>query len=82
MCYTKTTLNQSEVNKVQSLQQELFALQDIKYREFNSKLIPTVDPNLIIGVRSPDLKKLAKAFSKADEVLRKMHYLMKMKVKT
>lgn len=38
----------------------LFALQDIDYREFDRKLIPTVDPSTIIGVRTPDLRKLSK----------------------
>ena len=35
-------------------------MQDIKYRDFNSKLIPTVNKNTLIGVRTPDLRKLAK----------------------
>lgn len=35
-------------------------LQDKKYAEFQSKLIPTIDENTIIGVRTAELKKLAK----------------------
>ena len=42
----------------------LFALQDIKYKEFDQKLIPTVDPSTVIGVRKPDLRKLAKELFK------------------
>ena len=42
------------------LQRQLFALQDLKYREFHAKLIPTVDKETIIGVRVPVLRKLAK----------------------
>ena len=42
----------------------LFALQDIKYKEFDQKLIPTVDPSTVIGVRKPDLRKLAKVLFK------------------
>ena len=42
---------------------ELFRLQDIKYRDFQSKLIPTVDPKSVIGVRTPALRKLAKQLS-------------------
>lgn len=38
----------------------LFALQDPAYRDFHAKLIPTVDPATIIGVRTPALRKLAK----------------------
>lgn len=38
----------------------LFELQDLKYRDFHSKLMPTVEKSRIIGVRTPDLRKLAK----------------------
>lgn len=44
--------------------QELLALQDTDYKAFNAKLIPTIDPDTVIGVRVPALRKLAKAFSK------------------
>lgn len=52
----------NEVEK--SVQARLFALQDLKYRDFNRKLIPTVPPETIIGVRTPELRKFAKAFAK------------------
>ena len=39
---------------------ELQSLQDLKYRDFQAKLIPTIDKSTIIGVRMPDLRKLAK----------------------
>ncbi len=39
---------------------ELFALRDEKYGEFQSKLIPTADPGIFIGVRTPELRKYAK----------------------
>lgn len=38
---------------------KLFSLQDLAYRDFQSKLMPTVDYERIIGVRTPDLRKLA-----------------------
>ena len=38
----------------------LFNNQDIKYRDFNSKLIPNIDKDKIIGVRMPILRKIAK----------------------
>lgn len=41
---------------------ELQSLQDLKYRDFQSNLIPTIDQSTIIGVRMPDLRKLAKKF--------------------
>lgn len=45
----------------------LFELRDLKYREFHSKLMPTVDPELIIGVRTPKLRNFAKEFGKMPE---------------
>ena len=50
--------------------QKLFELQDEKYRNFQSKLIPTINPESIIGVKTPELKTLAKDISKGDEILR------------
>ena len=43
------------------LQQKLFTLQDAAYRELTQKTIPNVDPESIIGVRTPELRKLAKS---------------------
>lgn len=42
------------------MKDRLFALQDLGYRNFNTKLLPTVDPDMIIGVRMPQLRALAK----------------------
>ena len=44
------------------IQAELWALQDKTYRDFQSKLMPTVAPERIIGVRTPDLRRLAREF--------------------
>ena len=46
------------------IRKELFALKDEKYREFHSGLVHTVDPEKIIGVRVPVLRKLAKELRK------------------
>ncbi|MBR4159448.1 MAG: DNA alkylation repair protein [Spirochaetia bacterium] len=46
----------------------LYALQDTKYRDFQGKLLPTVDPGTIIGVRTPDLRRLAKELAKEDDI--------------
>ena len=46
------------------IREELFSLQDKKYREFQAKLIPTVDPETVIGVRTPQMRKLAKRLYK------------------
>ncbi len=43
---------------------ELFKLQDKTYAVFNSKLIPTVDSDRVIGVRTPELKNFAKTLAK------------------
>ncbi len=42
------------------IQERLFELKDEKYRDFNASLIPTVDKSIVIGVRVPALRKLAK----------------------
>lgn len=46
------------------LQQRLFELQDLKYRDFHSRLMPGVDKDKIIGIRTPVLKKFAKEYMK------------------
>ncbi len=38
----------------------LFEMQDLKYREFHSRLMPTVPKDTVIGVRVPALRKFAK----------------------
>lgn len=50
------------------LQKDLFELMDENYKQFHSKLMPTIDPDLIIGVRTPILRKFAIQFSKTDKV--------------
>lgn len=42
------------------VQQILFENKDEKYAEFQRKLIPVIDPNTVIGVRTPLLKAIAK----------------------
>ena len=51
-----------------AIQDKLYALQDTKYRDFQGKLIPTVDPKAIIGVRTPDLRTLAKELAKQEDI--------------
>ena len=58
-------MNGSEI-KV-DIQQELFALQDLSYRDFHAKLMPTVDKARVIGVRTPKLRAFAKEFGKTEE---------------
>ena len=49
------------------LQKELFSMQDLKYRDFNASLIPTVPREKIIGIRTPELRRFAKNFAKSEE---------------
>lgn len=51
-----------------NIQQQLFALQDSSYQEFHSKLMPTVSPDTVIGVRIPALRKLARRLAKEQDI--------------
>ena len=42
------------------IREKLFSLQDEKYKQFQCKLMPTVNPEKVIGVRTPELRKLSK----------------------
>lgn len=53
---------------MQEITAKLFELQDLEYREFHSNLVPTKDPDAIIGVRVPNLRKLAKELIKEMDV--------------
>lgn len=48
-------------------QELLFQLQDKSYRDFQSKLIPTIPVETIIGVRIPAIRKFAKEYGKDPE---------------
>ena len=52
----------------EEIRQSLFELQDIKYRDFQVKLIPGKDMETMIGVRTPELRKLAKQMLKREEI--------------
>ena len=43
-----------------NIKEELFELQDNKYRDFQIKLVPNISADSIIGVRTPDMRNLAK----------------------
>ena len=42
------------------LYRKLYDLQDLKYRDMQIKIIPTINPESVIGVRTPELKSMAK----------------------
>ena len=49
------------------VQNKLLDLRDIKYRDFHASLVPNLDKNIILGVRTPVLRKFAKEFAKTAE---------------
>ena len=48
----------------EEIRERLFELQDPQYRDFQTKLMPEVDPETVIGVRTPPLRKLAREYAK------------------
>lgn len=52
---------------IDEIREELFRLQDEKYRAFQIKLMPTVDPGSVIGVRTPALRKQAKQLIRRED---------------
>ena len=56
----------AEIRK--EIRDELFLLQDEKYRDFQAKLIPTVDSETVIGVRTPELRSYARRLVKREDI--------------
>ncbi|MBQ3791167.1 MAG: DNA alkylation repair protein [Lachnospiraceae bacterium] len=54
-------MNKSELLK------SLYDLRDLKYRDMQIKIIPTINPESIIGVRTPELKIMAKEILKTGD---------------
>lgn len=50
------------------IRKELFANRDTAYRDFQAKLIPTLENGTMIGVRTPTLRKMAKQFAKQEDI--------------
>lgn len=61
-----------------NIRETLFDNQDLEYKAFHSKLIPTVNPDEIIGVRLPVLRKLAKSIAKEGTAFSTDYYEEKM----
>ena len=51
-----------------NVEEELFKLQDKKYQKLQVNLVPNVDKEKIIGVRVPEIRKLAKKYKNDDSV--------------
>ena len=53
---------------IDKIRETLFSLQDIKYGDFQAKLMPTIARERVIGVRTPALRKYAKALAKEKDI--------------
>jgi len=53
---------------MKSITEQLLDLQDLEYKAFHSKLMPTINPDVIIGVRTPVLRKFTKEIKGSTEV--------------
>ena len=49
------------------LHNKLLSLQDLKYRDMQIKIIPNIDPESVIGVRTPELRTMAKDIIRSGE---------------
>ena len=47
--------------------EELLKINDLEYVSFQSKLIPNINPDTIIGVKTPELKRIAKELYKNND---------------
>ena len=54
--------------KIEEIRKRLFKLQDKKYRDFQCRLIPTLESATIIGVRTPELRRYAKELVKQKDI--------------
>ena len=51
-------------NITDEIKSRLFEMQDLEYKAFHSRLMPTISPETIRGVRTPGLRKYAKDLAK------------------
>ena len=52
----------------EEIREKLYDRQDLKYRDFQVKLIPGMEPEKMIGTRTPDLRKIAKQMAKREDI--------------
>ncbi len=52
----------------EEIRKRLFENQDLGYRDFHAKLMPTVSKDLIIGVRVPIIRNLGKEYAGRDDI--------------
>lgn len=58
-------MNAAQANE--AILARLFAMQDVDYRDFHCRLIPTVDRERVIGVRAPMLRRFARSLCEKEE---------------
>lgn len=63
---------------IMNVREELFKNQDEKYGDFHSKLIPNIERDKVIGVRLPNIRKIAKAAAKENAFVDTFYYEEKM----
>ncbi len=57
------------------IKNHLYELKETDYKEFMAKLIPTVDPGTVLGIRTPVLRNYAKELAKRDDIDEFLHSL-------
>lgn len=58
--------------KSAEIKEKLFALRDLKYQAFQARLVPEIPAETIIGVRTPQLRALAKEIGCDEEFLSRL----------
>ena len=53
---------------IDEIRKELYNRQDTGYRDLQIRTIPNVAPERMIGVRTPELRKLAKELAKREDI--------------
>lgn len=61
------------IEGMSSITDDLFSMQDLTYKEFHSKLMPTISKETIIGVRTPVLRAYAKKIAGTKEAEAFLH---------
>ena len=53
---------------ISDIRSRLFDMRDEKYQQFNASLIPNVNSELVIGVRTPELRKYASELARRKDI--------------
>ncbi len=61
-------MNKPKKKLTEEIRNELFDMQDLKYRDLQTGIIPSRDPQTLIGVRTPALRSYAKQLAKREDL--------------